>query len=188
LNNRVALDEHLIQYGILAIYMGDYEIAERYLKESLILSDDLNNTGGIIHANYFLAELALHRQDLANAGRLLLDSLKMTLSGPEWQHNFTNHEFNSERLIIAGKLACACGDYSDAAWLLSVGEAVRAQSNYLLDPVARDEYEQAVQRTRENLTARFDVAWQEGATLTEEEAVRHAIDYLEHVLDKRHPA
>jgi tetratricopeptide (TPR) repeat protein len=175
----LGLSEYLIPYSGLAIYQGDYQSAERYLKEALVLGEQFNNSGAKVHASYYLAELALHRKELADAVRLLVDSLKLTLSDPEWQKNFTNHEFNTERLIIAGKLANALDDYSEATWLLSAGEAIRAQSNYLLDPLAREEYEQAVQRARDHLAALFEQAWQEGATLTEEEAIHRAIAYLE---------
>ena len=179
-DSRLGMIEFLVPMGGLAIKQGDYESAERLLKESLEWGVELSNIGTILHATYFLADLALQRQELANAVRLLSDSLNMTPGDPAWQEIFTNHEFNTERLFIAGKLACALGDYAEAAWLLSAGEAVREQSRYFLDPLARTEYEQAVQKAREQLgDEAFNSAWREGQMLAGEEALRRAIVYLE---------
>jgi tetratricopeptide (TPR) repeat protein len=177
--------EYLIPLAASAIYQGDYESAQHHLNESLAYAEEFNDVGGKIHAGYFSAELALHRERFSETARLLSISITMTLSDREWQHNFTNHEFNCERLIIAGKLACALGDYAQAAWLLSTGETVRAQSGYLIDPLPRAEYEQAVQKTREHLgDALFDPAWQAGQTSTEEAALLHAVEYLQSKLEK----
>jgi hypothetical protein len=87
--------------------------------------------------------------------------------------------------MIAGKLAAALGAEAEAAWLLSTGEAVRAQSGYVLDPLPWAEYEHAVQNARGQLgDDSFSRLWQEGQTLTDEEAaLRRAIEYLESTLD-----
>ncbi|MBL8161163.1 MAG: helix-turn-helix domain-containing protein [Anaerolineae bacterium] len=177
--------EYLIPLAALAIYQGDYESAQRHLKESLTYAEEFNDVGGTIHASYFLAELALHREQFSEAARLLATSITMTLSDREWQHNFTNHEFNCERLIISGKVACAMGDYPEAARLLSMGESARAQSGYLLDPLPCAEYEQAVQKTREQLgDALFDPAWKAGQVSTEEAALLYTVEYLQSKLAK----
>ncbi len=180
MDSPVGLDEYLIHFGGFAIYQGEYESAERHLNEALALAEEHNNVGEQLHTRFFMAELALHRHALSDAARLLAESITMTLRDPEWQRNFTNHEFNTERLIIAGKVAGAFGDATHAVWLLSAGEAIRARSNYLLDPLPRAEYEQAVSQAHDQLTAvDFETCWSEAHVVSEEAALLRAIDYLE---------
>ncbi|MBC8159681.1 MAG: helix-turn-helix domain-containing protein, partial [Roseiflexaceae bacterium] len=105
MDSPVGLDEYLIHFGGFAIYQGEYESAERHLNEALALAEAYNNVGEKLHARFFMAELALHRHALSDAARLLAESFTMTLSDLEWQSKVANHEFNTERLIIAGKVA-----------------------------------------------------------------------------------
>ena len=185
MENLVGLDEYLIHFGGFAIYQGDYETAARHLNEALALTEEYNNNGDKLHARFFMAELALHRHEFNNAARLLIESITMTLSDAEWQHNFTNHEFNTERLIIAGKLACALSDFAQAAWLLSAGNTIRKQSGYLLAPIPRTEHEQALAKTRANLSQNvYETNRTEGQNLSQKEALLRTISYLQEVLVK----
>ncbi|MBC7813120.1 MAG: helix-turn-helix domain-containing protein, partial [Burkholderiales bacterium] len=144
----IVIAEYSLFLGAMAVYQGDHESAKRHLNEALAVREELADSGGIIQVTYFLAELELHLAEFNDTIRLLVESITMTLRDTEWQQNFTNHEFNTERLIIAGKLAWALGDYAQAGWLLGAGEAIRMQSNYLLDALARGEYENAVHEVR----------------------------------------
>ena len=183
----LGLTEFLIHYGAFAIYQGDFESAEHRLNKALSLAEAYNASGAQVHAIYYMAEVALHREQFREAARLLVESFTMTLSDPNWNQNFTNQEFNAERLVIAGKLACALGDDEQATRLLCAGEKVRLQSNYVLDPLPRREYEHAVQNTREQLgAADFDHAWHAGQSWTEEAALLHAVEYLHSKLEPGH--
>lgn len=185
MDNPSGMEDLNIFQGRLALYQGDYGAAEHYLTQALLLAAEYNNVGGRIHASYFLAELALHRRQFVDAIRLLVESVNLTLSDPEWRSNFTNHEFNSERLMIAGKLAYALGDAESAARLLGAGEAVRAQSGYLIDPLPRAEYESAVSQIRSKLgEAAFMAAWQAGQALSGEAALLLTIDILQWKLNQ----
>jgi predicted ATPase/transcriptional regulator with XRE-family HTH domain len=180
LGNRAGIANYLIYLGALAVYLGDYQSAERDLNETLAIWQNQGHEMGIIHALYCLAELALHREDFMGAARLLADSLNTTLRIPDWEVNFSNREFSVDRLVIAGKLACALGDYPQASRLLGAGEAVRAQVGYVLEPLPRAEYEQAVAETRGQMgEAAFQHAWAEGQALNEADAVAEALAYVE---------
>ncbi len=188
MDDLAGLSEYLIHFGGFAVYQGDYESAERYLNEALALAEEYNNVGEKLHVCFFMAELALHRHEFHNAAHLLAESITMTLRDTEWQQNFTNHEFNTERLIIAGKLACTLDNYSQAAWLLSAGEATRAQSSYVLDALARGEYENAIHEARTACgDEAFDSIWQEGQRVTQEAALGRASDYLQQVMVTHRP-
>jgi tetratricopeptide (TPR) repeat protein len=182
LDNRAGTANYLIYLGVLAVYLGDYESAERDLNETLAIWQNQGHEMGIIHALYCLAELALHREDFAGAALLLTDSLNTTLRQPSWQDNFANREFNTDRLVIAGKLACALGDYVQAARLLGAGEVVREKVGYMLEPLPHAEYEQAVGETRAQMgEAAFEQAWAEGQALSENDAIAGALAYVEQV-------
>ena len=63
---------------------------------------------------------------------------------------------------------------------IRAGEAIRARTNYLLDPLPRAEYEQAVNQAHDQLTAvDFETCWSEGHVVSEETALLRPIVYLE---------
>lgn len=66
------------------------------------------------HVTYCFADLALHLGNYDRAARMLNDSL---LRAPGFLSNISNREFSITRLLIVGKLACAKGDYEEAARL-----------------------------------------------------------------------
>ena len=88
------------------------------------------------------------------------------------------------RLLIVGKLAYVHQDFEKAAQLLGSAESLREQNNYLLEPLPRAEYEEAVAQVRAQLDpATFEAAWTEGQVMTEAEAITSALSYLQAEFD-----
>jgi tetratricopeptide (TPR) repeat protein len=177
LGNRVEIADWLVHLGTLELYRGNDNVAERQLQETLALCRDLGNQIGIAHVTHCLADLALHRGNDAQAAELVSDSLSMSQS---FLTNVSNREFSVARLLIVANLALAREDYGAAARLFGVVEALREQFGYLLEPLPRAEYEEAVVHIRTQLeTEVFKAIWTEGYAMTEAEAVTSALSYLQ---------
>ncbi len=181
LGSRVGVADWLVYLGTLELYRGNYNAAEKYLEETLALYHDLGNQMGIAHVTHCLADLALHQGDYVRAAKLASDSLSMAQS---LLTNFSNREFSIVRLLIVSKLALAHQDYEKAAQLLGAVESLREQNGYLLEPLPRAEYEEAIAQLRAQLDpAVFEAAWAEGQAMTEAEVVTAALDYLQAQFD-----
>jgi tetratricopeptide (TPR) repeat protein len=177
LGNRGEIADWLVYLGTLELYRGDYTVAGKLLQESLTLFRDVGNQMGVAHGTHSLADLALHQGSYARAAKLVSDSLSMSQS---FLGNFSNREFSVARLLIVGKLAFAHQDYEEAARLYGAAEALRDQSGYLLEPLPRTEYEEAIALVRAQLDpAVFEAAWAEGQAMTEAEVVTSALNYVQ---------
>jgi predicted ATPase/DNA-binding SARP family transcriptional activator len=177
LGNRVEIADWLVYLGTLELYRGNYNLAGEHLQETLALYRDLGNLMGIAHVSHCLADLALHQGQYARAAKLVSDSLSMAQS---LLANFSNREFSIARLLIVGKLAHARQEYEEAARLFGAAETLREQDGFLLEPLPRAEYEEAIAHVRTRLeTAAFEAAWAEGQAMTETEAVAFALFYLQ---------
>jgi tetratricopeptide (TPR) repeat protein len=177
LGNRVEIADWLVYLGTLELYRGNYNVAEEHLQETLALCHDLGNQMGIAHVTHCLANLALHQGNDAQAAKLVSDSLSMSQS---FLTNFSNREFSIVRLLIVGQLARVRQDYEAATRLFGMVEALWEQDGYLLEPLTRTEYEEAVAQVRTQLeTAVFEAARAEGHAMTEAEAVASALCYLQ---------
>lgn len=177
LGNRVEIADWLVHLGTLELSRGNDNVAEGHLQETLALCRDLGNQIDIAHVTHCLANLALHQGDNARAAKLVSNSLSMSQS---FLANVSNREFSIVRLLLVGKLARAHEDYEAAIRLFGVIEALRAQNGYLLEPLPRAEYEEAVAHVRTQLEiGAFKAAWAEGHAMTEAEAVASALYYLQ---------
>jgi predicted ATPase/DNA-binding SARP family transcriptional activator/DNA-binding CsgD family transcriptional regulator len=177
LGSRVSIADWLVYLGTLEVYRGNFNAAEQYLKETLALFRDLGNQIGIAHVTYCLADLALHQGDYERAARMVNDSL---LIAPSFLANFFNREYSIARLLIVGKLACVCQNYEQAARLFGATEALREQSGYVLEPLPQIEYQESMTNVQKHMDiTMFEAAWTQGQTLTEAEAVRFALNYLQ---------
>jgi predicted ATPase/DNA-binding NarL/FixJ family response regulator/DNA-binding XRE family transcriptional regulator len=181
LRNRIAIAEWLIHLGTLELYRGAYDTAREHLEETLALFRDVGNRMGIAHAYHCLADLALHQGNDQQAAKLVSESLSMS---QRFLGNFSNREFTVMRLLIVSKLARARQDDEKAAQLLGAAESLREQNGYLLEPLPRAEYEEAIARVRAQLDpAVFETAWAEGQAMTEAEVVTTALDYVQAQFD-----
>ena len=71
-------------------------------------------------------------------------------------------------------------DYEEAARLFGAVEALRQQFGYLLEPLPLVEYQEAITNVQKHMdTGVFEAAWLEGQALTEAEAIRFALNYLQ---------
>jgi predicted ATPase/transcriptional regulator with XRE-family HTH domain/tetratricopeptide (TPR) repeat protein len=175
--NRIAIAEWLMHLGTLELYRGAYDAAREDLEEALALFRDFGNRMGIAHAYHCLADLALHQGNDEQAAKLVSESLSMS---QRFLDNFSNHEFTVMRLLIVSNLARARQDDEQAAQLLGAAESLREQNGYLLEPLPRAEYEEAISQVRAQLDpAVFETAWAEGQAMTEAEVVTAALEYVQ---------
>ncbi|WP_101952110.1 LuxR family transcriptional regulator [Mycobacterium sp. 3519A] len=80
-----------------------------------------------------------------------------------------------EALEVVARTACASGEFRHAARLFGAAVAMRATLGIVRWPVYSVGYEASVDATREALgDTDFDASWQEGATLSPEEAIAYA--------------
>jgi predicted ATPase/tetratricopeptide (TPR) repeat protein len=179
--NRIAIAEWLMHLGTLELYRGAYDAAREDLEEALALFRDVGNRMGIAHAYHCLADLALHQGNDEQAARLVSESLSMS---QRFLDNFSNHEFTVMRLLIVSKLARVRQDHKQASQLLGAAESLREQNGYLLEPLPRAEYEEAISQVRAQLDpAVFETAWADGQAMTEAEVVTAALEYLQAQFD-----
>jgi predicted ATPase/DNA-binding SARP family transcriptional activator/DNA-binding NarL/FixJ family response regulator len=175
LGSRAGVADWLVYLGTLELYRGNYRTAEQDLEETLALYRDLGNQMGIAHVYHCLANLALHQGDYDRAAKLVSDSLSMAQS---LLTDISNREFSIIRLLIVGQLACARGDYEEAAMLFGAAEALRQRSGYQLEPLPQVEYTKAVARARTHLEiVVFEAAWAQGQAMAEAEATTAALGY-----------
>jgi predicted ATPase/DNA-binding SARP family transcriptional activator/tetratricopeptide (TPR) repeat protein len=179
--NRVAIADCLIYLGTLEVYRAEYAAAKEHLEETLALFHDVGNQMGIAHAYHCLADLALHQGNDERAAKLVSESLSMSRG---FLGNFSSREFSTARLLIVGKLALAHEDYEAAASLFGAAESLREQNGYLLEPLPRAEYNEAVAQVRAPLDPLvFETAWREGHAMAEAEAITFALGYVQTQFD-----
>lgn len=177
LGSRIGVADWLVHLGSLEVHRGNYYTAEQYLEETLALYRDLGNQMGIAHVSHCLADLALHRGEYVRAATLVRKSLSMSQN---FLGKFSNREFSIARFLIVGKLACVCSDYEEAARLFGAVEALRQQFGYVLEPLPLVEYQEAITNVQKHMdTTVFEEAWLEGQALTEAEAIRFALIYVQ---------
>ena len=87
-------------------------------------------------------------------------------------------------MLIVSKLARARQDDEQAAQLLGAAESLREQDGYLLEPLPRAEYEEALAQVRAQLDpTAFETAWAEGQAMAGAEVVITALEYVQAQFD-----
>ncbi len=156
--------------GEVALRQGDYTRAAGLVEESLELRRQLGNKWGVGVSLGILGWVALRQGDWDHAVARLGESLEVRReigdkSGSAWC---------LERLA---QVALAQSQAEKAARLFGAASALRASIGSVIDPVDQSEYES----NRTSLFAelgqeRFAAAWDEGRTLTLEQAVTYALE------------
>ena len=155
--------------GEVALRQGDYVRANRLLEESLELRKQLGNKWGVGVSLGTLGWVAIHEGDWQRALARLGESLEVRQEigdkgGIAWC---------LERLA---EVALAQGNLEKAVGLLSAAAALRISIGSVIDPVDQPEYQNRRASLRAELgEAQFAAKWEEGRTMTMDQAIAYAL-------------
>lgn len=157
--------------GIAIAYQGDHTKAQHILEEALNLFGALGDKQHVAMALNNLGYVAIHRRDYQSARALYVEGLGIRRE----LGDKSGIAFSLEGL--AG-LAALQGEAKRAARLLGAAEALREAIRVPLPPVYRAEHESHVSAARSGLNPEtFVAAWNEGRTMTLEQAVTEALTF-----------
>ncbi|MEZ4861016.1 MAG: BTAD domain-containing putative transcriptional regulator [Caldilineaceae bacterium] len=152
-----------------ARYVGEVELARRSGEASRTLFQALGSKSGLAVVLHHLAMVALFAHDLSTAQQHFAESLQLSQA--------TSRQPLIARCLagLAG-VASRLGDGQRAARLLSAAHSLFTTIPPFLTPADQVDYEQFREATHTQLTqASYTTAWQEGATLSVEQAVAYAL-------------
>ena len=151
--------------GWMALKQGDTAAARSRVEESLALYREMENREGMAEAFVILGKVEAARGDHPFARTLYEESLAMA------------QEIGDKELIASGLdgLASVVAVEGELAWatrLWGTAEALREAIGAPLQPIERDDYQQAVATARDHLGEEtFASAWTEGRAMTAEQAL-----------------
>jgi non-specific serine/threonine protein kinase len=157
--------------GMGAMYRGDYRRAEEMYRESWAMTLELGDTVGSLNPLTNMGYAIFHAGDAPRARVAFVEALVLALDSDSRR---------SAARVLSG-LGGAMLEGADprgtaqAVRLLGASGAMREQGGGNLDPLARDDFEQAVATARERLGEEaFDAAWEEGRALSLEQTAEIA--------------
>jgi tetratricopeptide (TPR) repeat protein len=151
--------------AIVAKHLQDYERAESLLRASLEYKREQGDQLGVAISLANLGELALVREDHDSAAPLFRESLQL------------RQALDDEKgmlILLAGlaELALARGERVRSIRLYSASQSLRQQTGFPMTERERTQQEHNVAILYEQLgKADFATAWEEGASMTLEQAV-----------------
>ncbi len=154
--------------------LGDVEKAAKLWSESLAFFRELGDTWGIAFALGGLGDTARYQRDYERATKLLRESLALHLN--------LNHKVDIPYLLEALALvAVALRDPCRAARLFGSAETLRQEINVPLWTSYQGDYAPFMAQARTDLgTESFAMAWEEGHTMTLEQAIEFALAEPDH--------
>jgi predicted ATPase/DNA-binding winged helix-turn-helix (wHTH) protein len=173
LGDRWGIAASLANLAGLARIRGDFPAARTLAEESLALFREVGEQQGIAMAMGTLGEIRRDQGDPRSARALLKDSLAILVD-------------RGDRRGIAQALESLAYAFTPdrpamAARLWGAAESLRQEIGGPRDPRHQDEAVQqiAAARAASDDDAAFDLAWQEGRWMSQDEAVRHALDAVQ---------
>jgi predicted ATPase/DNA-binding SARP family transcriptional activator len=169
LGDKLGLVIALNNLGVVAEQQGDNFAARRFYEESIATAHELGEKNMVAYALNSLAHVVYLLGDPIDAQRYYRESLVVF------------QEIGEKRGIAYclegfAKVAARYGNAAQAAHLLGAAEALRQAIGAPLGGAERRELDQDVIVTRERLDERdFDAAWEEGRTMTFEQAIEFAL-------------
>jgi predicted ATPase/class 3 adenylate cyclase len=170
LGNQWAAASSLNNIGNLAAEQGDYRGSRAQLEESLAILRELGDRGAVGTALENLGNVAYEQGELAAARALHVESLTLRRQVGDK----LGVVISLERLAaVAASLASPLR----AARIWGAAERIRAEIGSALEPKERSQLDQRVAAAGEALgdDAAFDRAWEDGRSLTLEQAIDIAL-------------
>jgi len=169
LENKSGMRSALLNLGVAAQSLGDYERARKLLEESLALGQELKDRGSVALALVHLGIVAQHQGALIQAATLCRQSLVLF-----W-------EVGDKRRVAKcfealARVAATQGQPEQAAQLFGAAEALREDIGAPLPPHDRSDHDRYVRSVRARLGKRASAAaWVAGRAMSAEEAVKYAL-------------
>jgi predicted ATPase/class 3 adenylate cyclase len=159
-----------LDLGLLMISQGDLVRAQKLTEESVALFRELGSRGDVSLCLNNLGWIAFLRDDLSKALHLYKQSLALA-----WETGM--YTVVLDDLAGFACLAGAQGDGVRAAQLCGAAEALHEATGYPQDPISQAEMEPYLASGRSQIhEAEWAKAWEEGRTMTLEEAVSYALE------------
>ena len=156
--------------GEVALRLGDYGRATQLLEESLELRRQLGNKWGVGVSLGTLGWVAICQGDWDRARERLRESLEV-------RQEIGDKGGSAWCLERVAEIAWAHADAQKAVLLLGAAASLRISIGSVIDPVDHAEYQNRLAVLRAALgTSRFGTLWDEGHTLTLEQAIQHAFE------------
>ncbi len=180
LGDKETIASSLIFSGELALSEGDASVARSLAEEALALFRQLGIPWGLVEALRLLARVEARQSNHAVARALYEECLvvaresnykRQVTSSLEILVGLISPQVASSLEGLAGLIA-AQGEPAWAARLWGAAESLREAIGMPLPPVYRADYERSVTSARAQLGEKaFVVAWEEGRTMTAEQAL-----------------
>jgi non-specific serine/threonine protein kinase len=167
--NRWGIAVSLNNLGVVADQLGDYEDARGFHEESLKIRRELGNKLGIAESLNNLNIVVIRQGDTMTSKILEREALKLNLE-------LRDPVGLASSLGISGARAEAERDLVRSIRLRGSASALRDRYQAPLPPAEQESLEQVLSRLRETLGDQaFDKAWEEGYSMSQEDAVRYAL-------------
>jgi predicted ATPase len=159
-----------LNLGLVAITQGDLVRAAKLTEEAVALFRELGSRGDVSVNLNNLGWIAFLRNDLGKAVDLYKQSMALA-----WETGM--YTVVLDDLVGFACLAGAQGDAVRAAQLCGAAEALHEATGYPQDPISHAEMEPYLASGRSKVhEAVWEEAWEEGRTMTLEEAVSYALE------------
>ena len=170
LEDDAALGRSLVHLGHVELYAGDFSAAQKLYQEALRIFVGLDDQRWTAFAVGGLSNVALEQADYVMAGRLVHESLQRYRElGFEWELALT--------VGNAAGVAAGLGQPERAVRLAGASAAHRERISVSLPPMFKERFERMIGPARKVLDETSQtLAWEEGAAMTLEQAVKYALD------------
>jgi predicted ATPase/DNA-binding SARP family transcriptional activator len=156
--------------AIVALYQHDSQRAKDLLEESLAIMHERGARRDIVIMQQSLGDVTRSLGECDRALNLYRESLMLVQHLPDMRWEI------SEALRRIAPVLSARGQHRDAARLFGASDRLRDETNSMLAPLYRPDYERTVNDVRDQLgEAAFQVAWDEGRAMTHEQAIQRAL-------------
>jgi predicted ATPase/DNA-binding winged helix-turn-helix (wHTH) protein/tetratricopeptide (TPR) repeat protein len=171
--DRVRIAILLNNLGYLTFERGEYSIARALHEESLAIRRELKDSGGIAYSLSGLGDVALQQGDYSAASAFVKDALCIRR---ELGDKMGIAELLEKQAAVVG----AIGNALHAAHIGGAAERLREEIGSPLTPGERLRHDRHMAAARAALgdDAAFNRAWQEGRTLSPEQAIEISLEAL----------
>jgi non-specific serine/threonine protein kinase len=166
--NRYREASSLSDLGIVARLAGDLERAQALMEEGLAIYRELDDSMMIAVGVCNLGMVARDAGKYVEAARFLSDALTTF-------HRLSDRRFAAAALEIFAELALLEGRSRRGARIFGAADALRRASGSPISVDYRSRYQMFLEQARTSLGYAFDSIWNEGQTMTRDEAVAYAL-------------
>ncbi len=180
LNARWRVAINLTDLGLVMRDRGQHARAAALIEKGLEQFRELGHRHGTATAQSHLATVAWHQRQYDQAVALFTESLLL------------RRELGDVRgiaicLVGLAAAACATRQYERAARLFGAADGLRESMGFPLPYFIRDDYDRLVTTTRTHLKEAFHILWDEGRTMTVDQAGDYALANVPSVVPADRP-